>query len=464
MSTVRFLLGWITPLVILAAGVAAFLMLGSQPPPPRKEQAPAAVLPVRTVPVNDVTEGLTIVSDGVVVPLREVTLAAEVPGRVAAKAEVCNEGQVVEKGTELLRIDSRDYELDVERLERELKQADLAIEELDAEVEQTAEMLALARRQVELAQREVARLEGLKAGRIVTESEHDRSIREELTAANMVTTLGGQRRVLEKRRDKLIEAKSLAATMLEKARLDLVRTTITAPIHGLIVEDRVEAGSFVAKGTPLVIIEDTTAAEVRTNLEMDDVARIWGGRKAAPVADREALDTPATVTFRIGDAAFEWSGVLSRQQGRGLDEKTRTLPCRVIVSEPAAVRALDRYGAAMPSLPASAPRTLMRGMFVQVHVHVDSPEPLVSIPEEAQRPNGEIWLMRDGRLQMVRPKPVQVVDGRLLFESKASGLVPGDRVIVSQIAAPRQGMPIAEAEATEQPPVRAAARSREDAT
>ncbi|MFM7206666.1 MAG: efflux RND transporter periplasmic adaptor subunit [Planctomycetaceae bacterium] len=464
MSMIRTLLGWITPLVILGAGIAAFLFMGSQSPPPRKEQPPAAAMPVRTVPVDDVAEGLTIVSDGVVVPLREVTLAAEVAGRVAEKSAACNEGQVVAKGTVLFQIDARDYELDVQRLEREQKQADLAIEEIDAEAEQNAEMLDLARRQVDLARREVSRLEGLKASRIVTESEHDRAIREELTAANAVTTLGGQRRVLEKRRHKLTEAKSLAATMLEKARLDLARTTITAPMDGLIVEDKVEAGSFVAKGAPLVTIEDIGVTEVRTSLEMDDVARIWGGRKVDPAADREALDAPATVTFTIGDAAFEWDGVLSRQQGRGLDEKTRTLPCRVIVSDPAAVRALDRYGAAIPNLPATAPRSLMRGMFVQVHVHVDSPEPLVSLPEEAQRPNGEVWVMRDGRLEILKPRPVQAVAGRLVFESKTSGLLPGDRVVVSQIATPRDGMAVVEAEAADKKPVRAAVRTREDAT
>lgn len=466
MNLVRTLVGWITPLVILGAGIAAFMFMGSQPPPPRKEQQAAVAMPVRTVPVDDVAEGLTIVSDGVVVPLREVTLAAEVAGRVAMKSKDCNEGQVVAKGTVLLEIDSRDYRLDVERLERELKQADLAIEEIDAEIEQNVEMVALARRQLELARRDVARLEGLKADRIVTESEHDRSIREELTTANAVTTLEGQRRVLAKRRHKFEEAKSLASTMLEKARLDLSRTTITAPMDGLIVEDRVEEGSFVAKGAPLVTVEDTSVTEVRTSLEMDDVARIWGGRKATPAADREAIDAPATVTFRIGDAAFEWSGVLSRQQGRGLDEKTRTLPCRVIVADPVAVRALDRYGVAMPALPATAPRSLMRGMFVQVHVHVDSPEPLVSIPEEAQRPNGEVWLMRDGRLEIVKPRPVQAVNGRLVFDSTTSGLLPGDRVIVSQIAAPRQGMAVAETDkaAPEEPEARAAVRDREDAT
>ncbi|MGI9178335.1 MAG: efflux RND transporter periplasmic adaptor subunit [Pirellulales bacterium] len=469
MSVARTIVGWITPLMILGAGIAIFLSMGSQPPPARKTAPVATALPVRTAAVETVTEGLTLEADGAVVPLREVTLAAEVPGRMKAKGDACNEGQFVKAGTVLFEIDPRDYELDVERLERELKQADLAIEEIDEEAAQNLELVDLARRQIELARREVTRLEALKAGRIVTESEHDRALRDELTAANAVSTLDGQRRVLAKRRNKLLEARSLAATMLEKANLDLSRTTIKAPIDGLIVEDKVEQGSFVSKGTPLVMIEDTSAAEVRTSLEMDDLARIWGGRRGDGSAStghgRDAYDTPASVIFRVGESAYEWEGVLSRQEGRGLDEKTRTLPCRVLIKNPDRVRSLDRYGATMPQAPAGAPRSLLRGMFVEVHVHVDSPESLVSIPDEAQRPNGEVWVMRDGRLTVLRPRAVQASAGRLVFDALASGLQAGDRVVVSQISNPRDGMAITETSpAAAQPTTQAARRDGEDAT
>ena len=452
MSIVRAVAGWVLPLVILGAGIAVFLGMGTQPPPARKQAPAVTALPVRTVVAEPVTGGLTIGADGVVVPLREVTLAAEVAGRVRAKSEDCNEGRFVKAGSPLFEIDPRDYELDVERLERELAQAGLAIEEVDEELAQNATSLDLARRQVELARREVARLENLKAGKIVTESDHDRAVRDELTAANALTALEGQKRVLTKRRNRLLEAKSLAATMLEKARLDLERTKITAPVDGVVVEDKVEQGSFVSKGSPMVTIEDTRSAEVRTSLEMNDVARVWGSKTAAAGTGRESFDVPATVVFRIGDAVYEWDGVLSRQEGRGLDEKTRTLPCRVIVREPGRVRALDRYGAAMPQLPAGAPRSLLRGMFVQVHVHVDSREPLVSIPEEAQRPSGEVWVMRDGRLEVFKPRAVQASGGRLLFDAAASGLLPGDRVVVSQIASPRPGMALVEAGQPAPPP------------
>ena len=158
MKIVRAILGWIVPLVVLGGGIAAFMLMGSQPPPARKQADVVGATPVRTTDVRVETGGLTIEADGVVVPLREVTLAAEVSGRVLRKSEACNEGQFVKAGTPLIEIDPRDYQFDVERLERELNQAGHALEEIDEEIMQNGTSVDLAKRQVELARREAARL------------------------------------------------------------------------------------------------------------------------------------------------------------------------------------------------------------------------------------------------------------------------------------------------------------------
>jgi len=443
MKLLKTIVGWLLPLAILAAAVAGFLFLGGPQAPPRKEAEPSKPVPVRTAVVERQDEGIEIEVDGVVVPLREVTLAAEVSGKVIEKTDACNEGQVVSKGTMLFQIDPRDYEFDVSRLERELTQAGLAIEEVDEELAQNGKSTELARRQVELSKRDVARLDTLKAGKIVTESEHDRAIRDELTVTSSLTLLEGQKRVLAKRRNRFVEAQALASTMLEKARLDLSRTRITAPADGIVVEDKVEKDSFVAKGTPLVTIEDTGSAEVKTSLRMDEMAQVWGGRR-----DGEGThgfpEVPAKVVFSIGDRRYVWDGVLSRQEGRGLDEKTRTLPCRVHVRNPSQLRALDRYGAALPVLPADAPRSLLRGMFVEVWLQVDVTQPLVSVPQEAVRPSGDLFLMREGKLAIVRPRPFHAAGGRIVYDERESGLLPDDRVVISQIANPRDGMELAE--------------------
>jgi multidrug efflux pump subunit AcrA (membrane-fusion protein) len=116
----------------------------------------------------------------------------------------------------------------------------------------------------------------------------------------------------------------------------------------------------------------------------------------------------------------------------------------VLITHPQDVTALDRYGAAMTQLPPGSPQSLLRGMFVQVRVTVDSPGVLVSIPEEALRPSGEVWVMREGRLVILKPRAVQVSGGRVVFDSAISGLLAGDRVVTSQLTAPRADMEITE--------------------
>jgi len=78
-------------------------------------------------------------------------------------------------------------------------------------------------------------------------------------------------------------------------------------------------------------------------------------------------------------------------------------------------------------------------------VHVDPPAALVSMPEECQRPSGDIWVVREGQLVVLRPRPLQVSGGRVVFDAAASGLVAGDRVVVSQLSNPRPGMAVVEA-------------------
>jgi hypothetical protein len=144
--------------------------------------------------------------------------------------------------------------------------------------------------------------------------------------------------------------------------------------------------------------------------------------------------------YRIGNRQYRWQGVLERQEGKGLEERTRTLPCRVLIAEPTVVEAIDRYGSPLPELPAGAPKSLLRGMFVDVQVEVQTRQTLVSVPCEALRPNGDVWIVKNKSLIILQPPLIQVAAGRAVFESTPDGMNPNDQVVVSQIANPRAGM------------------------
>jgi len=185
---------------------------------------------------------------------------------------------------------------------------------------------------------------------------------------------------------------------------------------------------------------------------MDEVARVWGSvssqTTAQPLQSRggayDLPDVPAKVVFELGDRQFQWEGVLSRQEGGGLDARTRTLPCRVLVPDPGSVTALDRYGQPLPQLPLGSPTSLLRGMFVQVEVLVEAPRKMLAVPIDAVRPSGDIWLLRNEELVIVRPTRMHATDDAVLYSAEDAGLLPGDRVIVSQLANPYDGMAVTE--------------------
>jgi len=371
------------------------------------------------------------------VPYREIHLSAEVEGRVTYKAEVCRAGRYVKQGELLIEIDSRDYDIEIRRLEEELDQATNSIKELEVEVDNTESLIELAEEELKIQHEEYERLEDLFEETIVTESEIDQVRRTELIAKTAVMALRNQLLLKNTSRGRLASAGERASVLLEKAKLDLSRTKITAPVDGVVVVDSVEEDSYVKKGTALVTIEDTSAVEVKCSLRVDELALILRQEQAGPAGDYAIPETPVRIVYRLGDWDCEWTGSLCRYDGIGLDETTRTVPCRVVVANPTEGRS---------KAPASgSPPALVRGMFVSVKIHVGGQSDLLSVPSAAVRPGGRMWLVEDGKMLLLEHVPiVSILDDRVLIRAGDPHPKRNDKVIVSNLPFAEAGMAVRE--------------------
>lgn len=441
--------------VILVAGVVGFRMLVYKPEQEASANPPPDPPLVSTVVVREHKGNLNIAVDGVVVPYREVEVASEVAGRVVFKNEACNGGRFVTKGTTLIRVDARDYELQVKRLTSQLEQAIANLQELEVERKNTLELIDLAQERLELDRKEVNRLADLSQDRVVTDSDLDKAKQAELAARNSLVQLENQLPLLDTRKQQLESGKALVETDLERAKLDVIRTEVVAPADGVVISDLVEEESYVQKGSPLFTLEDTSAVEVRCRLRMEELHWLWRQSREDVVAnDYQIPQTPVTISYELTgrDAVrYEWKGTLSRYDGIGLDEATRTVPCRVVVSDPREVRVM-RDGKDVEAV--GAPPALVRGMFVGVSVHIGSPGTLVSIPEQAVQPGKAAWVVRNGRLSLVKPLTlVELIklpqlDGTTenswLVEAETRGLSIGDRVVVPPFGVLTRNMQVRE--------------------
>jgi hypothetical protein len=321
------------------------------------------------------------------------------------------------------------------------------IQELDVERVNSERLIRLAQEELQLQRREVKRLRSLAGNRVVSDSQLDQAIRAELDVQNSLLKHQNQIHLLKTRRNRLEQAVELSSAKLEQAKLDETRTKVTAPIDAMVVDDTVEQDSYVQSGAPLVLLEDVSTVEVKCNLRMDQLYWIWQQGQETPAGPQLAASyqipsTPATVVYQLGPRRYQWQGQLSRYDGIGLDEKTRTVPCRVVVADPRQVQSVDQSGT--PTSAAGVP-ALVRGMYVSVAIHARPQTALLKLPQTAVQPGNVIWLVENGHL---RRRPVRVslrLRDTVLVEAETAGFAAGARVVERLPATAVEGMAVQEA-------------------
>ncbi len=453
----------IIPLLILGAGVGGFVFLMSLKKEPDRARPVQEDPLVETVEVEEHGGELTIELDGSVVPFREIPLSAEVAGRVTYKSPHCRAGKFVQKDEVLFRINEREYQLAVDRLTHEEEQARASIKELNVQIDSAKALVKLATDELALRTRELERVRMLAKQNAASDSDIDTAEQNEQLSRRTLVTQQNQVRLEESREERLEFALALVGTQLAKAKLDLSRTEVKAPTSGVIVSDPAEENSYVQPGNPLATLEDNSSVEVSCSLQMDELYWLWQHDappadsldfpaigtgteendeqfiRAATLAARGMPAVPATVVYELGGQRFAWNGKLTRYEGAGLDERTRTVACRVHVQNPTEV-SLRSSGKNSPLV--LAPQALLRGMYVSLEFHVDPRVALLRIPEAAVRPGNVLWLVRDGKLERRTVNVARVVKGFALIPATSSGLKPGDLVVTSPLATELSGQPV----------------------
>lgn len=396
----NLILGTILPLALVATGLG--VLFGLKPPAPAKNILPEPVpeellrfMPraeVETVrSLDELSDTLNLRVTGTVVPFRELQIAAETAGKVIEKNPLARSGNYVEKGQVLYRIDPRDYELEVERITGKRDQDLASVRELQQDIENARSLLQVAEEEMKLAEAEVARFENLGKN-FSSAAEFDQARRSRLASMNQKVNLQNQIRSLETQVERRVLAAKLSETELEQAELNLQRTVIRAPVSGRVVNEQVEADSYVQRGTAMVVIEDTEKVEVACNVRMDQLFWILDQPDistdqlltAAQSTQLKLPPTPVNVDFQVAgreNAVYRWHGVLDRYDGAGIDPQSRTVPIRIRVDDPFNITQADGS-----PVEASGPPMLVRGMFVDLEIQANPSTRLLLVPKLSIKP------------------------------------------------------------------------------
>lgn len=441
-------------LALVGAGVAAVVILGKgkskpdQPPPDDTR-----VVNVESAALEE--SEIQFEVDGVVVPYREIKLAAEVAGRVTDKPTEFRVGHIVNKGNTIALIDRRDYDLELERLQEELQQANNNITETDVQITSTNNQIALAQENLTIQEKARERFEKLFKNKATTEASLDDAKQAEITARTTLQTHQDQLNLLRATKTRLESVCARIKSEIAAAKLEIERTSVKSPIDGIIVEDNFEQDSYLQKGTALCTIRDTSKLEIKCSLQPYQMKWLWesstGSTDSPRLGAYELPETPVSVRYRLGKDVFVWAGRLTRYDGGQIDQQTRMIPCRVQVDNPMSVGRLviNEQDGTESVEPVTNVPTLMVGMYVQVMVSVKLNTPLVRVPVSALFPGNRLWVVEEDKLQR-RQVSVLVTEGKsAIVYADEQAVMPGESIVVSSLTSPFNGAKVKVVEAKE---------------
>lgn len=283
------------------------------------------------------TSGGSVSTDNAYVQMDKVSIAAEVGGRITEVA--VRDGQMVQAGQLLFRIDGEPYALTVAQANAAIDAARVNVGNLSASLSATTVDIKAAQEAIAFAESNFARQAALMEKGFTTKTAYDAA-----------------KHAVEQARAQLAQAKASAAEARAKlatggtgvnpdieaakvqraqAEVNLGRTEIRAPSAGRIAQsDRLQVGQMMVAGLPAVTLVDTLHPYVEANFKETDLADMRVGQRAEIRFDAYPGLRVRGHVQSIGAGTGSEFSVLPAQNATGNWVKvTQRVPVRVALDE-----------------------------------------------------------------------------------------------------------------------------------
>ena len=412
-------------LLPVALAVVLFMMAGKGVIPPQAAtEKQEKATPVKIIAAKAVNAVPVIRGYGKVQPEYSWEAVAQVAGPVVWMSDKLRSGLLVSKGTVFLRIDEKEYELG-------LAQIDAQIEALDAKDQTTNASLKIEQRALALLKEDLARKQKLLEQGSTAQASVDAAERAMLTEDARVQALVSTLKVNAAERKVLDSQRAITA-------LNVERTEIAAPFDLRLGDVDIALGQYVNKGQQLFTGDGIAVAEIVAQFPVGALSPLLGksAESGAPlgtlteeqkgISDRHE-QLKAKILLRTPKGVIEWDAKLDRVSAT-MDPKTRTRGIILKVDDP--------YGQATPG---QRP-PLVRDTAVEVMLQGLAKKNKIALPASAIRQGKVMVADKDKRLRFKPVKPAYIQGDIVVL---MSGVAPDEKVIVSDLPAPVDGMLLA---------------------
>jgi len=371
---------------------------------------------------------------GNVEPTITLITLAEVSGKISFLHPDLKQGNSIAAGTVVLRIDPEDYEVTLKQTQADLAANQSSYKQLQVEERTTHRSLNLAKKNLEVGEKELERIRSVWERKMIARSTLDSEEQKVIQLRQQASELQGQLNTYASRKATVQAQITRAEEQVKVQTTTLGRTAITLPFSSRIGGVSVEKGQYVNVGTTLFEALDINGVEINAQLPISQmrslVSHLEGKTfvsssigKSQEILARLNLSARVRLVGDMPDARWE-AKVLRFSEA--IDPIRRTLGIVVGIDRP-----YEKI------IPGRRP-PLLKGMFTAVDLFAPQREALV-IPRSAIH-HGRVYLVdKDKRLQ-IKTVGIQQQQGDLVVIR--SGLQDGDQIIINDLVPVIEGMPL----------------------
>ncbi len=374
----------ILPVLLVLAGLGSvFFFLLTEQPPAKETRRYEGIL-VETETVKSESRRPSLIVRGLVGPAREVNLRPEVSGTLIEVNPNLQAGAFLHKGERIAQIDSRPFEY--------------ALEEARSRLREAKANLKLERGRNRIAEAD-------------WESFVENSSRSPSGVEKDLALRLPQLRIAQ-------AAVDAAQSAVEQAELNLEYSSIEAPFDCQVIAESIDLGQFVS---PQAVLARLVGS------------RVFHLQAAVPVDHLDAIAIP-------GMNAENGSKVTIRRKYKGSEIERRGTVLHLLGDlEPAGrmarvlIEIEDPFGreTERSELP------LLLNTYATAQIETQLKGDWIQVPREAVREGDKVFLYVDGQLRI---QPIEIVWGDPDFVLIRSGLETGDRLVLTDLATPAEGM------------------------
>ncbi|MEC8226559.1 MAG: efflux RND transporter periplasmic adaptor subunit [Pseudomonadota bacterium] len=363
------------PLVVIVVTVLLVMFIKSNPPQANRfSSPPKAKVNVAVKTLTPETYQVMIDSFGTVKPRTQSMLVAQASGQIIEISEQFREGGFFEKGDVLLQLDDRDHRAEVKSAQATLLTAEQSLLEEQARGRQA-----------------------------ITDWER-------LGKGEQASSL-----VLRKPQLAAAEASVLSAqATLEKAKLDLERTKITAPYAGRVLSRSVDLGQVVSNNMELASIYAIDRVEIRLPIKNKDLPFINLPEQFRDGAKNSAGSLVKFSSDLVGKQ--QWQGQVIRTEG-AIDESAQQLYVVAQINDPYKATLANQY-------------PIKIGQYIKAQITGKAIENAIVIPNSAIYQGTYVYVEEQG---VLRRKNISLAWQNATQAMVAEGLSAGDHLVITPL-------------------------------